>query len=1355
MRSTNILSKLVMKNIKTMNKIYLSILFFLTTISSFGQKMFSTSYTMNDGLSANRIYSIVQDSCGFIWIGTDDGLNRFDGIHFKNYQFSNIISETSSNSVRKIFIDSKKRMWVGLDNGIVIYNPQDDSFTPFNAKTKEQKSIKSFITDILEDKDHNIWIATNGDGVFKFTLKGIGEKGNLKVFRSAQDGLIQDQIMTLCEDSKGNIWMGSYSKGISCYNKQKQKFVNYTKENSSLSDNSIQRIIEDSHGNIWIGTFQQGIDLFNEKQKSFTNFNDNSSSQLLYHIHDMLEYAPGMLLIAADNGANYFNTESKTVLPADAPHLALRFRSNKFIYSMFIDREESLWLGSYFSGVEFISIFQSNFNYYTCGEKEGKVINAIVEDKNGNCYIGTDDNGIFFLDIKTRQIKPFHTAKDIQSTYYCIHDLLLDDDILYAATYERGLEAFHLKTGKKVTYLHNSQDTTSLPSSKVFKLYKASNGKIYIGTATGMCYFNTDSETFHPIHGLKSRVQTIVEDHQGIIWAGSNIDGLIAYDIKNQQSTIYTHNADSSSLPKNSITTLAIDNKKRLWIGTLGQGLCLYDKQNDKFIRYNHLPLPNQIISSIIPKGNVLWISTNKGLISFNPDQGTIKTYSQPNGLSNEQFTPNAGIEHSNGEILLGTSDGFCIFQPQNLQENSTKSSLILTDISLFGQALQPGPNSPLKQSTVYTHELDLSHAENMISFNFALLSYIAPQENEYQYMLEGVDKNWQKSKGNKNQISYSNLAPGEYTLRVKGSNSDQIKAENELMLHITIHPPFLLSLPAYILYGFIILALLFWSIRSYIRRSQKKQNAHLMRLNNEKEKELYNSKIEFFTNIAHEIRTPLSLIIGPLDYLMKTTDINSKYGEYLGIIEQNYKRLYTLVNQLLDFRKVDSGSYKLNYQSHNLLKLVQEVCIIFELGIKQKRLTINTSKIPADTIIFTDEEAFTKIISNLLSNAIKYAHTQIDICYQETNDGYFDIIVTDDGIGIPDQEKNKIFEAFYQVKNKGGNNKNGVGIGLHMTYALVQLMEGQISVEDRTDNKKGVSIKIHLPLKKNSVYPLSVSESGHQVLYSDNSTIDNHSQSVKSDQPYTLMIVDDNPEVLDFLSKVLSTDYFVISAQSGEEALQLLDNNKIDLIISDVMMEGINGFELCGKIKNNINLSHIPVILLTAKTDTESKIAGLDSGADAYIEKPFTPSHLIAQLQNLLRKKEALQKAYATNPLTEIRTTVQNELDEKFIQQCSQIILNNIDNSDFTINSLAQELMMSRTSVFTKIKGISGMTPNDFIKVTRLKAAAKMLVEGKYRISEIGFLVGFSSSSYFAKCFYKQFGMLPTDFVKHIKESE
>lgn len=1331
---------------KKIDKILLVILLMLMRgLNACGQKMSSTVYTMNDGLSSNRIYSIVQDSCGFIWFGTDDGLNRFDGIRFKCYRFPQILGESTGSSVRKIFIDSKKRMWVGLDSGIVIYNPYKDCFEVFDARTSEGEKVESQVTDIIEDQEHNIWIATFGKGLFKYSLT---ERGKLSVYRAGNDGPIQNQIMALCEDSRGNIWVGGYSEGISRYNRRTKQFVHYTKENSSLSDNAIQSIIEDSHGNIWIGTFQQGLDMFDSQEDTFINYNDNSSGQLLYHIHDLLEYAPGMLLVASDNGANYFDTESKAIIPANASKQECRFNSDKFIYCMFLDKEKSLWLGSYYSGVEFISIFQNNFEYFSCtNDSEGKVINAIVEDGDGNCYIATDDNGIFIFNFRDKLIEPFYTAKDIGSTYYCIHDLLLDGDKLYAATYERGLEVFDLETRKKDSYLHNSQDSTSIPSSKLFKLYKASNGYIYIGMANGLCYYDPAANRFYPVQKCNSKVQTIVEDHQGIIWAGTASDGLIAYNLKKRETTFYKNMSDTFSLPQNSITALAIDFQKRLWIGTRGQGLCLYNEQTDGFIRYDQLILPNGIVSSIIPKGDMLWVSTNQGLVAYYPKQHIVKNYSRSNGLLNEQFVPNAGLEHSSGDILFGTVDGFCVFRPQNIQENTMEASIVLTGISLFGQDLWPASDSPLKQSTVYTKELDLEYLENMIGFSFALLSYIAPDGNRYQYMLEGVDKGWQNIRGSNNNVFYSNLAPGKYLLHIKGCNSDGTVSKNEIILPIIIHSHFLLSTSAYILYAVLIMSAIFYAIWSYMRHCKKKQQMLVTKLSSEKERELYHSKIEFFTNIAHEIRTPLSLIIGPLDHLMQMTDINNKYGEYLNIIEQNYKRLYALVNQLLDFRKVDSGFYRLNYQNHNLLKLVQEVCIIFELSVKQKRLTINTSEIPADVVIFTDEEAFVKIVSNLLSNAIKYAHTQIDICYQETNDGFFNITVTDDGIGIPDQEKNKIFEAFYQVKNREGNNKNGVGIGLHMTHALVQLMEGQISVEDRKDNKTGISIKIHLPLKKNPVVQLPVSESERL----DNSSVESLSQPVKINQLYALMIVDDNPEVLDFLSKVLSVDYFVISAQRGEEALKLLESNKIDIIISDVMMDGINGFELCSKIKTNINFSHIPFILLTAKTDTESRIAGLDSGADAYIEKPFTPSHLAAQLRNLLRKRETIQKAYAANPLTEIHSISQNKLDEEFIQQCTSIIQRNIDNSEFTINSLALELNMSRTSVFTKIKVISGMTPNDFIKVTRLKMAAKMLVEGKYRITEIGFLVGFSSSSYFAKCFYKQFGMLPTDFVRQL----
>lgn len=1329
-----------------MNKtVFFFLIALMAGLNTYSQQMFLTSYTMDDGLSANRVYSITQDSCGFIWLGTDDGLSRFDGIRFKNYDFSRLIDETTSNSVRKIFIDSRKRMWIGLDNGIVIYNPYCDSFEAFNATTENGEKIETHVTDILEDRENNIWIATNGKGVFKYSLN---TRKPLTTYRAETHGIVQNQIVSLCEDSKGNIWMGSYSNGISRYEKQTCQFTHYTTENSTLSDNAVQRILEDSHGNIWIGTFQQGIDRFDPERNSFTNYNDHSSNQWLYHIHDMLEYAPGMLLVASDNGANYFDTDSKKVIPANAPHLDLRFKSNKFIYSIFVDKEESLWLGSYFAGVEFVSIFQNNFKYYTCTDNEaGKVINSIIEDQEGNCYLGTDDDGIFRLDMGNKRITPFHTAKDIGSTYYCIHDLLIDEDKLYAATYERGLEVFNLKTGSRHTYMPSAQDSTSIPSSKLFKLYKASNGLIYIGTSNGLCSFNPATQRFHLVQRCNSKVQAIVEDHHGTIWAGSDSDGLIAYNIRTRQTVFYKKTSDKASLPQNSITTLAIDSRKRVWIGTRGQGICLYNRATDTFSRYSHLSLPNNMIASITPKGNLLWIATNKGLVACQPDQATVKTYSHSHGLLSEQFTPNAGWEHSDGSILLGTSNGLCIFQPQNLQENSTEVSIILTGISLFGQELQPSANSPLEQSTVYARELDLRYDENMIGFDFALLSYIAPQENRYQYLLEGVDKQWQHTQGSKTHISYSNLAPGQYVLHIRGNNSDKIPAQNEIRLPITIHPHFLLSGPAYAFYILLGLSMLFLLVRLYIKRSQREQQEHLARLSHEKEEELYHSKIEFFTNIAHEIRTPLSLIIGPLDHLMQTTDIHEKYGEYLSIIEQNYKRLYTLVNQLLDFRKVDTGSYKLNYQTHNLLKLIQEVCIIFEWSIKQQKLTVDTSGIPADVMISMDEEAFTKIISNLLSNAVKYAHKEIRISYQQTEGGYT-ITVTDDGPGIPDHEKNKIFDAFYQVKENKERNKKGVGIGLHMTYALVQLMGGHIAATDRKDGQRGTTIQVYLPAREKQPNKLPVSSipvtAGEETM----------EEAHTSPTIQNVMIVDDNTEVLNFLSKVLGDTYRVVTAQSGEEALQLLEHNRTDILVSDVVMEGTDGFELCRQIKNDIRLSHIPVILLTAKTDTESKITGLDSGADAYIEKPFTPSHLLAQLRNLLKKKENIQKAYAHNPLTEMYNASQNKLDEEFIRQCTHIIQNNLDNGEFTINSLASELNMSRTTFFQKIKGITGMTPNDFIKVVRLKMAAKLLVEGKYRITEIGFLVGFSSSSYFAKCFHKQFGMLPTDFVKQLENS-
>lgn len=1326
------------------------------------QRIFSTSYTMDDGLAANRVYSILQDSCGFMWFGTDDGLSRFDGIKFKNYYLSEYINATTSNSVKKIFIDRRGKMWIGLDSGIVIYDSQTDTFRPFNAKTETGETIQTYVVDMIEDNDGEVWIATNGKGLYRFSPN---DEIRLRVYRNIpgeSNCISQNILMTLQQDSKQNIWIGTYSEGLCCFDKHKNTFVTYKRSNlpDSLSDNSIQKILEDSHGNLWIGTFQNGLDLFNPATRTFTNYQDKSPNNLLYHIHDIKEYRPGELFISSDNGIGIFKADKGEIIQSDNPNLKIRTGANKFIYSIYIDKEESLWLGSYFDGIKFYSAFQNNFKYYSCSlsatAQAGKVVNVIKEGKDDQYWIGTDDNGIFRFNAKTQEITPFRDAASIGTTYYCIHDLLVDGDKLYAATYGRGMEVFDLKTGKVESYLYNPEDSTSISSSRVFILYKASNGYIYVGTSNGICCYNPQQKKFTRMGSFAGRISAIIEDYHGRIWIGTSISGLYSYNIKTGKTTAYQRSDNPNSITKNVITTLAIDNRKRLWVGTYGQGLCRYNEDSDNFTRYDHLELPNKIITSIIPKGDLLWISTNKGLAVYNPDTEYLKTYSKSNGLYNEQFTPRSGVESSDGKLFLGSTGGFCYFFPQDLRENTYNPPVVLTNMTIFGKEVQANiPDSPIQRSIGYTDEIILEYNQSMIGFDFAALSYIAPKENNYQYMLEGLDSGWQFTKGNNNHLSYANLPAGEYVLRIKGTNSDKIWSSNEIQLKIKVLPPFLQSQLAYIIYAIMLLIILLLTVWYYIKRTEKRQKARMKRLNDEKEKELYNAKIDFFTNIAHEIRTPLSLIIGPLEYLMKTTSINNVYGEYLSIIEQNYKRLYALVTQLLDFRKVDSGAYKLSYDSYRVKDTIAKVTCIFELSTRQKKISIDISSISEKMTMVTDEEAFTKIISNLLSNALKYAKSTISVTAAE-NDSEIIITVTDDGIGITDQEKTKIFDAFYQVKNNSELNKLGIGIGLHMTRSLIQLMNGKIEAKDREDGKSGVAISVHFP-KQAAVSVAPPMKRVEDTIITETNTEEGEPETVLPDEPikkqYAVMVVDDNPEILDFLSKILSEEYFVISASSGEEALLILEKNNIDLIISDVMMEEMDGFELCGKIKTDINISHVPVILLTAKTDTESKIKGLESGADAYIEKPFSPFHLKAQLRNLLKKREKQQKTYASTPLSDLHSAVHNKLDEEFMNKCTDIILNNIEDSEFSVSTLAQELGMSRTSVFTKIKGIIGMTPNDFIKITRLKKACRMMVEGEYRVTEIGFLVGFSSSSYFAKCFQKQFGMLPTEFLKKAKE--
>ena len=1324
-----------------MSKLFVLILIFILNIpieSLVAQQTYYTNYTMNNGLSANRVYSILQDSKGFMWFGTDDGLSRFDGLNFKNYYLSDYIDATTSNSVRKLFIDKHEKLWIGLDNGLVVFDPRTEEFRRFTASTATGETIDSYVSDIMEDKEGELWIATYGKGLYRYTK---GEKDTLLVYKNNQknsNSIVQDLIMTIAADQQGTIWIGSYSEGISCFNKENSQFTSYkqSSESGGLSDNYIQKIYVDALGNLWIGTFQNGIDRFNYANRTFVNYRYNKPGNRLYHIHDLKENAEGELLIASDNGLFFLQTKTGHITDLHDSAYKQGYNAPKFVYSVFLDKEQSVWLGTYHDGVNFYSLFQNNFSHYSCGVDAsiGKVVNVIEPSLSDNYWIGTDNNGIFKFESGTGQVAGFRTARDIGESYYCIHDMLEVDNQLFVATYGRGLEVINLKTGRVTQYLHNSHDSLSLPSSRIYKIYKASNDRMYLGTSNGLCFFDQIKNQFFSIHGIQGRITAIVEDRFGKLWVGTSTEGLYKYDLQTEEIVSYTQSDALNSLTKNVITTLAIDGKGRLWIGTHGQGLCLYNYASNDFKRYDKLPLPNMIIASITPQGACLWLGTNKGLAVFDPEQETVKVYSQSNGLYNEQFTPNANYMGEDGRFFLGSADGFYSFYSQNIKENTYDPSIVLTQMRIMGNETLPGKDSPLKESIIFTKEITLDHTQNFIGFDFASLSYVAPQQLAYKYLLEGVDQEWQYAKGHNNQMSYANLPSGKYQLKVVGTNSDQLWSSKELSLMINVLPPFYKTPLAYLLYLLFFLFILFILSREYMQMIDKRHRRRLQALDQEQEIKLYNAKIDFFTHVAHEIRTPLSLISGPLEQLTRNKEADSERCGYLAMIEANYQRLYALITQLLDFRKVDTGLYNATYNTYLIRSLLSKVTDLFKYTAQQNGLVINTAKVSPDLMIYTDEEAFVKIMTNLVSNAVKYAQHSIDIEALQI-DQMIRVAVTDDGPGIIDSEKEKIFEAFYQINSETADSKNGIGIGLNMTRSLVHLLHGSIIAKDREDKKSGVSIEVLLPVTNK--------EANTQELVEASTT----------DRSYTILVVDDNLEILNFISMFLSDTYRVVVAQSGSEALDVIQNQAIDLIVSDVVMSYMSGFDLCRQLKKNDQLSNIPIILLTAKTDTESKIEGLACGADAYIEKPFSSMYLLAQIENLLKKKECVQSLYATKPFADLHIAVQNKQDEEFISKCRDFVLKNIGEPEFSINKLAEEMSISRTSLFAKIKEIMGITPNEFIKLIRLKRACELMVEGNYRITEIVFLVGFSSSSYFAKCFHKQFGILPTDFIKQLND--
>lgn len=1336
-----------------MRNITFCILFLFLTVPLFASKQFSfVKYQVENGLSHNTVWSVMQDSKGFMWFGTSDGLNRFDGRNFKIFR-NNPLDSTSlgNNFVQSLFEDGHHNFWVGTNKGVYLFDPVTETFRFFDHKTEDGVIISSNVNDILQSNTGDIWFATLGQGIF--------------IYNPGKNTLVQNSKYTsfvkcLTSTPDGNIYASSRQEGMICFDQTGKYLRNYTSPESNLNNNEISAIFYYRH-TLWFCSGTNILNRLNLQTGEIDVYLKDKKSSKINNIRSITAYKENQLLIGADNGLYLLDIPSGSYRRIDDPANP-KSLSDQSIYKIIKDREGGLWISTNLGGVNYLprnlKPFKHYFPLHQSGSISGKAISQFCEDLQGNIWIATEDGGLNYLNTKTDQIKTYLPETVNGLSYHNIHALMLDGDRLWIGTASKGLDILNLKTGEFKNFQHKRGDITTLSDNGIYSIYKDRRGTIYIGTVWGLNKYNPYQENFTQVTevGNMAHIYDIYEDSQGSLWFATYNIGVYRFSPKDDRWNHYTYQANQpGSICSNSVITIFEDSHKKLWFGTEGAGLCSYDAENDRFETFDpdNKILPNSVIYAIEEDaaGN-FWITSNAGLTRINPYTDRIpKLFTQSDGLQSNQFNFRSSLHARNGMLYFGGINGLNAFDPRDFKDNSFIPPVVITNFQLFNKDIHiKDKNSPLQTSITECKKITLSYYQNTISLDFAALSYEAPDKNRYAYMLKGFEKDWNYSE-NKNKASYTNLQPGEYTFLVKGSNNDGIWSNNPTALEIQILPPFWKTGWAYAFYILLLAALGGTALHLWSMRVKNKHQELLKAYRTQKEKETYQSKINFFTNVAHEIRTPLSLIKMPLECIIKSEDGTAETKKYLTVIEKNTERLLNLINQLLDLRKTEDGEFHLQIRPHSIHTLIQNVYTRFVPSAQLKNIRMEIELPEKDFIANVDEEALTKVISNLLSNALKYTKDSIHISLQPETSG-FEIKVADNGPGIAKTEKKRIFEAFYQPDHS----KSGTGIGLALAKLLTEKHSGRLFLEDNP--QPGAVFVIYIPFLEETVPGKNhLSEQIIETSLSSTISTTEHETEISPEETSTkILLVEDNLDLLNLTAGQLKKYWQVYTATNGKEALQLLETESIDLIVSDIMMPEMDGYTLCESIKNNPQYCHIPVVLLTAKTTTDDKIKGLDFGADAYLEKPFSVQHLQSQIKNLLESRKKLKELFSSSPLAPPATIAISNRDKEFLDKLNAEIEKNIQESDFSVDTLAEIMCMSRSNFYRKIKGIADISPNEYLKMIRLKTAAKLLLEQGCRINEVYEQVGFSSFSYFTKCFKEQFGMSPKEFInKHRQPAE
>lgn len=1337
-------------------------------------------------MSETTIFSIVQDDDGFMWFATRDGLWRFDGYETKEYRYNpGDINSIGSSYIRSLLVDNNGVLWVGtVGGGLNKYVVEYDQFERFVYDENDVHSLShNDVLSIYQDENETIWVCTE-DGINKLDQTS-GKFERFYMENNPRTKQLNRAMISCLEDVEGNFWVSSYNRGLFLFDREAQTqehydISGYLDTNGEFSDYYLWNLYEDSKDRIWITTRGQGVVSIDFKSDSSVHFHVNGDENLELSsniVYTVFEDERGDFWIGTDNGLNIYNPETNTIdyfySDVDNP-ISI---SNDAVWSITQDESGVVWLGGWEGYADKWDPLSRRFTpRISKGRNTPRPIhyNCLERDDSGRCLIGTD-SGFYVLPGEKPLSTESRIAIDQLGENYLpglyVPDILCDSfGNVWVAT-NKGLWRFTT----------DPTEARLVMSGFCTGLYEDSRKTVWIGTQNGLHAYQRLTDSFevyrstpYVVGSLSHKnVTTIYEGKDGVLWVGTN-NGLNRLNMTTNSFTVFRHNHnDASSLANGIVRQIYQDSRGVLWVGTSAGLSCAVD-YSGKFRNFTiEDGLPGNSIASIFEddSGNI-WVATNEGvskiiisdedfnvsfdnLFTFNV---TCINYGISDGLLDLNFRSGSFLQLDNGEVFLGGIYGVNSFFPDSIKVNPFKPSVVLTGLKIMNKTFEANPRSrTLKKSIQVADKIWLNYKQPVVTIEYVGLSFTNSEKNQYAYKMDGFDDEWIEA-GTQRSVTYTNLKPGDYIFKVRAANSDGVWNMEGTSLNINVLPPPWRTWQAFVIYFILLTGGIIGFGRLLIKKQKTESRLKIEKMESDKIREMDYFKNIFFTNISHEFRTPLTLMIAPLKEISVMPELSFTLKKQIDLIYRNALRLSRLINQLLDISKIEAGHISLKVSRADIVRFARSIFEAFSFKADNSGILYQFHCSFDSALVYYDSDKIEKIMYNLLSNAFKNTPSggKIDVYLilhsQQKGIQEVELIVQDNGVGISFENQKKIFDRYYAF-NKDKVIDPSTGIGLSLSNQLAHVHKGSIGLESRPGEGSKFSLRIPVSAE---VYPAEnrvdsaefVSIDKENFIQEDVMNSDNCSTDEKDvNHEALVLLIEDNDDVRNYIAESLSLNYDLLTAVDGEQGFAKAVERLPDVIVSDVMMPRMDGFDLCRAIKTDERTSHIPVILLTAKSTVENRIEGYELGADAYISKPFEMGHLKVRIKNLIDNRNKLRQIYGKGLALTPGEVTMPSMDEKFIQNAIQSVEAHIGDSEYNVDVLCEDVGMSRSQVFRKLKAITDFSPVEFIRMLRIKRAAQIITQNSNSISEVAYMVGFSDIDYFRKCFKAQFGVTPSKY--------